>query len=281
MSTYSSNLRLELITTGTQAGTWGNTTNDNYQYIFEQAITGYIAVTTAAANEALTYLNGPTSTAAANSSVRAILALNTSTGANFAVYAPPVSKLYVIKNASSYTATIYNSTVIGNTTAAGTGVAIPSGKTVTVWSDGTNFALQNDYLLNATLANPTLTTPALGTPASGALTNCTSIPVDQAINTLTVSHGGTGLTSLTANNVILGNGTSAVQVVAPGTSGNALVSNGSTWVSGNPTSINTGNFSISESGGKLVFKYGATTIASMDSTGKLTTLASVVAAGTP
>ena len=281
MSTYSSNLRLELITTGTQAGTWGNTTNDNYQYIFEQAITGYIAVTTAAANEALTYLNGPTSTAAANSSVRAILALNTSTGANFAVYAPPVSKLYVIKNASSYTATIYNSTVIGNTTAAGTGVAIPAGKTVTVWSDGTNFALQNDYLLNATLANPTLTTPALGTPASGALTNCTSIPVDQAINTLTVSHGGTGLTSLTANNVILGNGTSAVQVVAPGTSGNALVSNGSTWVSGNPTSINTGNFSISESGGTLVFKYGATTIASMDSSGNLTTLASVISAGTP
>lgn len=281
MSTYSSNLRLELITTGTQAGTWGNTTNDNYQYIFEQAITGYIAVTTAAANEALTYLNGPTSTAAANSSVRAILALNTSTGANFAVYAPPVSKLYVIKNASSYTATIYNSTVIGNTTAAGTGVAIPSGKTVTVWSDGTNFALQNDYLLNATLANPTLTTPALGTPASGDLSNCTNIPVAQATGTLGVAHGGTGLTSLTANNVILGNGTSAVQVVAPGTSGNALVSNGSTWVSGSPNTLTTTNFSISESGGKLVFKYGATTIASMDSSGNLTTLASVISAGTP
>lgn len=47
----------------------------------------------------------------------------------------------------------------------------------------------------------------------------------------TVSMGGTGLTTLTANNVILGNGTSAVQFVAPGTSGNVLTSNGTTWTS--------------------------------------------------
>lgn len=46
-----------------------------------------------------------------------------------------------------------------------------------------------------------------------------------------VANGGTGATSLTANNVILGNGTSAVQVVAPGASGNVLRSNGTTWVS--------------------------------------------------
>ncbi len=48
---------------------------------------------------------------------------------------------------------------------------------------------------------------------------------------LTVAQGGTGATSLAANNVILGNGTSTVQVVAPGTSGNVLTSNGTTWVS--------------------------------------------------
>lgn len=45
------------------------------------------------------------------------------------------------------------------------------------------------------------------------------------------SKGGTGASSLTANNVILGNGTSAVQFVAPGTNGNLLTSNGTTWVS--------------------------------------------------
>jgi hypothetical protein len=52
----------------------------------------------------------------------------------------------------------------------------------------------------------------------------TAIPV-------TVPQGGTGQTSLTANNVLLGNGSSAVQLVAPGTSGNVLQSNGTTWAS--------------------------------------------------
>jgi hypothetical protein len=51
---------------------------------------------------------------------------------------------------------------------------------------------------------------------------------------LAVARGGTGATTLTANNVILGNGTSAVQVVAPGTSGNILTSNGTTWTSAAP-----------------------------------------------
>ena len=53
-------------------------------------------------------------------------------------------------------------------------------------------------------------------------------------NTIGVNKGGTGATTLTANNVILGNGTSAVQFVAPSTNGNVLTSNGSTWVSSAP-----------------------------------------------
>jgi microcystin-dependent protein len=57
---------------------------------------------------------------------------------------------------------------------------------------------------------------------------------------LTVANGGTGLGTLTANNVILGNGTSTPSFVAPSTSGNVLTSNGTTWssqasVSGMPT----------------------------------------------
>lgn len=48
---------------------------------------------------------------------------------------------------------------------------------------------------------------------------------------LSVANGGTGASSFTANNVLLGNGTSAFQVVAPGTSGNVLTSNGTTWTS--------------------------------------------------
>ena len=60
-----------------------------------------------------------------------------------------------------------------------------------------------------------------------------------------VAQGGTGSASLTANNVLLGNGTSAVQVVAPGSNGNVLTSNGTTWVSqavGSVTAVNTISF---------------------------------------
>lgn len=58
--------------------------------------------------------------------------------------------------------------------------------------------------------------------------------------TVTVAQGGTGATSLTANNVLLGNGTSALQVVAPGTAGNVLTSNGTTWTSAANSGITTG-----------------------------------------
>jgi len=56
---------------------------------------------------------------------------------------------------------------------------------------------------------------------------------DQASNTFNVpvAQGGTGLGTLAANNVLLGNGTNAVQAVAPSTSGNVLTSNGTTWES--------------------------------------------------
>jgi hypothetical protein len=55
-----------------------------------------------------------------------------------------------------------------------------------------------------------------------------------AANLTPVANGGTGAATLTANNVLLGNGTSAVQVVAPGASGNVLTSNGTTWSSTTP-----------------------------------------------
>ena len=62
-------------------------------------------------------------------------------------------------------------------------------------------------------------------------TGITTPSVSGLTSAVSVSGGGTGATSLTANNVILGNGTSAVQLVAPGTSGNVLTSNGTTWAS--------------------------------------------------
>lgn len=56
------------------------------------------------------------------------------------------------------------------------------------------------------------------------------------ITDLLVADGGTGVSTLTANNVILGNGTDPVQFVAPGTSGNVLTSDGTTWISSSGSS---------------------------------------------
>jgi hypothetical protein len=56
----------------------------------------------------------------------------------------------------------------------------------------------------------------------------------QVTGTLPVANGGTGATTLTANNVLLGNGTGAPLTVAPGSSGNVLTSNGTTWTSATP-----------------------------------------------
>jgi hypothetical protein len=78
----------------------------------------------------------------------------------------------------------------------------------------------------------------LSAAKSGANSDITSIT--GLTTALAPSQGGTGATTLTANNVVLGNGTSAVQFVAPGTNGNVLVSNGTTWTSGGAgvTSLN-------------------------------------------
>ena len=67
-----------------------------------------------------------------------------------------------------------------------------------------------------------------GTSGQALVSNGASAP---SFGTLGVAGGGTGSTTLTANNVLLGNGTSALQVVAPGTTGNVLTSNGTTWAS--------------------------------------------------
>ena len=85
-STYSPSLRAELIGSGDQSGTWGSTTNNNFQYIFEAAIAGYqtVAIAPTSNNQVLTYTNGPTSTGSADQSVYAVLKLNASAvSANF------------------------------------------------------------------------------------------------------------------------------------------------------------------------------------------------------
>ena len=167
-STYSSSLRIELIGSGDQAGAWGATTDSNLAYVLDTAIAGYQAVTVSSTAQALTYVNGPSSSAALNQSVYAMLKFNSAAAAS-AIYAPPVSKQYIIWNNSGYTITIYNSTVIGNTTAAGTGIAVANGDKVIVWSDGTNFYDTKSNNVTGTVAVANGGTGA--TTASGARTN--------------------------------------------------------------------------------------------------------------
>jgi len=107
-----------------------------------------------------------------------------------------------------------------------------------------NFSIPTADFGNATITNATwqgnVVQPAYGGTglnsfgAANYALYSTSSSVLTA-GTLPVAAGGTGAATLTANNVLLGNGTAAVQVVAPGTSGNLLTSNGTTWASTTPT----------------------------------------------
>jgi hypothetical protein len=89
----------------------------------------------------------------------------------------------------------------------------------------------------ATTAFVTTKLSALGTMSTQ---NATAVAITggtiTGITDLTVADGGTGASSITANSVVLGNGTSALSgnLVAPSTSGNVLTSNGTTWTSATP-----------------------------------------------
>jgi hypothetical protein len=101
-------------------------------------------------------------------------------------------------------------------------------------------AVTSDKLLDGTIATADLANSAVtdakiagmaGSKVSGNITGNAA----NVTGTVAVANGGTGATTLTANNVLLGNGTSALQAVAPGTSGNVLTSNGTTWASTAPS----------------------------------------------
>ena len=80
-----------------------------------------------------------------------------------------------------------------------------------------------------------LTTPlSIAQGGTGSASTAYASLTANVTGTLPVANGGTGATTLTANNVVLGNGTSAVQFVAPSTAGNLLTSNGTTWQSTAP-----------------------------------------------
>lgn len=135
MSTYSSNLKIELIGTGEQAGVWGTTTNSNFSNVFEQSIVGRVTVTFANADVTLSANNTVASQDFRN------LYLNCS-GTNSAaknLIVPTINKNYVVEN---NTTGGFDITV---KTSAGTGVTVPNGMKCAVYVDGTDVVQASDF----------------------------------------------------------------------------------------------------------------------------------------
>lgn len=151
-------LGLALPVTGELTGTWGDTVNNSITSLVDSAIAGMSTVSVTSANQALDY-----TVLVSNQARNAILKLTTTTAAAFAIYIPPHSKTYIIWNASSYAATVYCSTVAGNTTAAGAGVVVPAGGKVAVFTDGTDC-----YGTGSTQPAASTTTGATITPSIAA-----------------------------------------------------------------------------------------------------------------
>lgn len=207
-STYSA-LKIELIGTGDQSGTWGSTTNTNLGTALEQAIVGKADITLSSTSETLTLAN----TNALQNARALYLNLSGAPGGATTLNVPAIEKNYIVKNGTNQTVTIK---VSGQT-----GVAIPTGKTALVYNNSTDVVTAVDYIPSLTLGtalpagsggtgltslgtgvatwlgtpssanlaaavtdetgsgslvfatSPTLVTPVLGTPTSGTLSNCT------------------------------------------------------------------------------------------------------------
>jgi hypothetical protein len=228
-STYSS-LKIELIGTGDQSGTWGTTTNNNLgDAALGEAITGSADVAFSSADVTVTLTDTNASQAARN------LRLNltgTSGGARNLILGSgcQIEKLYLINNGLADAVTVKNTT--------GTGIAVPAGKTMFVYNNGTNVVNAVTFVSGTASsgANSDITSlTGLTTPlsiAQGGTGSSSTTFVNAATNvtgTLPVANGGTGATTQTAYAVLAGGTTStgAYQSVASvGTSGQVLTSNG-------------------------------------------------------
>lgn len=188
-SSYSSSLRLELMATGDQSGTWGDTTNTNLGTLLEQAITGVLSLAMADANQTLTNLNGA-SDQARNAVIIATGALTA--GRNIVV--PAVNKLYLVRNSTTggFSVTVK--------TPSGTGIAVIPGTARWVYCDGTNVndgGIDLQTLTTSALSPTTTDGLALGTTslmwsdlflASGGVINWNN-------GTYTLTQSSTDLTS--------------------------------------------------------------------------------------
>ena len=171
MSTFSPSLRIELIASGSQSGTWGVTTNNNLGDLIEQAISGVTDLNVTAADITLTALNGVT-----DQSRSAVLSITGTAGTTRTITIPNVQKSYTVKNRSDATVNIK--------TSAGTAFSVPtlaeayiycdSNDVVTgrVITDGANAinSLPDPFNNAALTGTPTAPTATFGTSTTQVAT---------------------------------------------------------------------------------------------------------------
>lgn len=124
-STYSSTLRIELIGTGDQSGTWGNTTNTNLGSIIEQAITGVTSIDVTAGNVTLTAYNG-----AVDQARSAVLIATGTPATTNNIIIPNVAKTYIVTNSTAQS--------VGVKTSSGSAFICLTGTQTTLYCDGSN-----------------------------------------------------------------------------------------------------------------------------------------------
>ena len=244
---------LTLPATGTLSGQWGDTVNNAISQIVDVAVAGTQTLTTDAdVNLAVTVGTYASTGLTSTSSQYAVLLCTGARTALRFINTPKQSKTYVVINDTTGGFAV---TVRGGPSTPTTGVTVAAGTRAIIAWNGTDFVNVGGGLpagsntqvqfnssgafgasSNLTFDGTTLTANDLIdsslTASKPVFTNGTKNLV--STGTLGVDQGGTGLTTLTANNVILGNGTSTPTFVAPSTNGNVLVSNGTTWTSAAP-----------------------------------------------
>lgn len=140
-STYSTSLKLQLMATGENTGTWGNVTNVNLGTALEEAIVGSVNVTFSSADVTLTLTN----TNAAQTARNMRLVLTGTSGGARQLVVPAVEKIYIVKNELADTCTVK---VSGQT-----GVVVPAGKTMWLCNDGIDVKDVVTHLSSLTLGS--------------------------------------------------------------------------------------------------------------------------------
>jgi hypothetical protein len=179
-STYS-NLKIQLMATGENSGTWGNVTNVNLGTALEEAIVGSADVTFSSADVTLTLTDTNSTQAARN--LRLNLTGTVSAPQNLIV--PAIEKVYIVNNGLTQTITVKNAT--------GTGISVPAGKTEFIYNNGTNVVEAVNHLTSLTIDTP------LPITSGGTGTNSTTYANLQSnvSGILPVANGGTGSNSAT------------------------------------------------------------------------------------